>query len=532
MATGATPALTSDRIKSILQHDLPASLIVFLVALPLCMGIAIASGAPPATGLITGIVGGLVVGWIAGCPLQVSGPAAGLAVIVWELIQEHGLTGLAVMTLLAGVLQFVAGLSGLGRWFRAVSPAVIQGMLSGIGLLILASQFHVMVDDVPPGSGIRNLLTIPQAIWKGLAPEDGTAHHLAATVGVGTILILMFWKALVPGKLKLLPAPVVAVAAAAVVTLITGWPIKLVDLPPNLAESMTVLQAASPALLLESSTWIAALTLALVASAETLLCCTAVDQMHSGQRTRYNRELTAQGVGNMICGAIGGLPMTGVIVRSSANVEAGARSRASAILHGAWLLLLVVILPGVLEIIPTASLAAVLVFTGAKLVNWRAIRDLWKVDAAEGAICIATMSMIVVTDLLTGVLGGIALAVAKLLYTFSRLKIHKHAEDGRVHMRLEGAATFLALPKLATALENVPSAAELHVHLEDLQYLDHACMELFIKWERQHEALGGKLFMDWQNLTATFHRSSRLARAAPETPKVPAGGAARVRQAS
>jgi MFS superfamily sulfate permease-like transporter len=514
--------------KSVLAHDAPASLIVFLVALPLCMGIAIASGAPPAAGLLTGIVGGLVVGWIAGCPLQVSGPAAGLTVIVWQIIQDHGLVALAVATLLAGLIQFTAGLARIGTWFRAVSPAVIQGMLSGIGVLILASQFHVMVDDQPRENGVANLLSIPASVWKGFVPEDGTAHHLATAVGVTTILVLLFWKAVVPGKLKLLPAPVVAVVMAAAATFIGSFPIKLVDVPNNLIDGLGGPEAGSIALLMQGSIWIAALTLALVASAETLLCATAVDQMHSGQRTNYDRELAAQGVGNMICGAIGGLPMTGVIVRSSANVEAGARTRASAILHGAWLLLLVAFLPGLLRTIPQATLAAVLVFTGAKLFNWRAIRDLWKVDMAEGLICVATLSMIVVFDLLTGVVIGIVLAATKLLYTFSRLEIETAQLDGQVHLRLHGAATFLVLPKLAKSLEQIPPETELHVHLEHLSYLDHACLELFDKWKRQHESAGGTLVLDWQTLTAKFDGSSRHS----TSPAVVRGAPAPLRQVS
>ena len=156
--------------RTILKSDLLASVVVFLVALPLCMGIAIASGAPPAAGLITGIVGGLVVGFIAGAPLQVSGPAAGLSVIVWELIQTHGYGALGWVVLIGGAVQIVAGLIGFGRWFRAVSPAVIHGMLAGIGILIFASQFHVMVDDAPRGSGLANLLAIPEAILKGYTP--------------------------------------------------------------------------------------------------------------------------------------------------------------------------------------------------------------------------------------------------------------------------------------------------------------------------------------------------------------------------
>jgi len=163
--------------KSVFREDLLASVVVFLVALPLCMGIAIASGVPPALGLITGIVGGLVVGFLAGSPLQVSGPAAGLAVIVYEVVQAHGIGGLGIAVLVGGIIQLAAGLVRVGQWFRAVSPAVIKGMLAGIGVLIFSSQFHVMVDDKPPGGGIENLITIPQALMKGIVPVDVGQHR-------------------------------------------------------------------------------------------------------------------------------------------------------------------------------------------------------------------------------------------------------------------------------------------------------------------------------------------------------------------
>src|SRR5262245_46317433 len=174
------------------KDDLLASVVVFLVALPLCMGIAIASGMPPAAGLITGIVGGLIVGWLAGSPLQVSGPAAGLAVVVADLIQDHGLGVVGIVIFLAGVIQLAAGLLRLGQWFRAVSPAVIMGMLAGIGVLIFASQFHVMVDDQPKGSGLDNLFSIPEGVWKGLVPlDDESVHHKAAMIGLLTIGIIV-----------------------------------------------------------------------------------------------------------------------------------------------------------------------------------------------------------------------------------------------------------------------------------------------------------------------------------------------------
>jgi len=522
VATTGLPQTGDAATKGDFAHDFLASIVVFLVALPLCLGIAIASGAPPATGLITGIVGGLVVGVIAGSPLQVSGPAAGLAVIVYELINKHGLELLGVIVLIAGVLQLIAGVARLGQWFRAVAPAVIQGMLAGIGVLIFASQFHVMVDDAPPGGGLKNLLTIPAAIWKGVTPSDDTYHHHAATIGLLTIIAIVVWRFLSPKKLKWMPPTLFAVVLATGANFLLGWEIHRIALPSNLLDAMTVPTMATFQSVFSEGEMIktiliAAITVAAVASAETLLCANAVDQLHTGPRTKYDRELSAQGIGNMICGAIGGLPMTGVIVRSSANVEAGARTRWSAVMHGGWLLLFVAMLPGVLAMIPKACLAAVLVRTGYKLMNFKAIKRLREFGWGEVVIYAVTVVVIVAADLLTGVLVGIALSVIKLVYTFSHLKVRLVSDNGtnKVTLWLDGAATFLRLPRLADALEQVPPNCELHVHFEKLSYIDHACMELLIDWERQHEALGGRLVIDWESLRARF-RSPTASRESPQ----------------
>lgn len=634
------------------RQDFMSSIVVFLVALPLCMGIAIASGVPVAAGLITGIVGGLVVGVIAGCPLQVSGPAAGLTVIIVEIVQQYGLETLGIVVLLAGVMQFLAGIFRLGQWFRAVSPAVIKGMLAGIGVLIFASQFHVMIDDKPPGNGITNLLTIPSAISKALAPpqflgqesrefkrrvllevgelhrqqielqeqvgerfphlhdpdvafteaqkeaargslprlaerqetinaelsrvvaelkegehhlgspekasevkdaamlaeqqsdaaltsysedkprqllnaqdeavaklEDLLAelknHHTAAYLGIAAILSIVAWK-FVPGKLKLIPGPLVAVVVATLAAALLSLPVFYVEIPDQLWDgvhfpSLTVLQEANPATLLKT-----ALLIAIVASAETLLCATAVDQMHDGQRTNYDRELSAQGVGNIICGFLGVLPMTGVIVRSSANIQAGGQTRLAAILHGVWLLIFVVALGFLLRQIPTACLAAILVYTGFKLVNIQAIRDLAKFGKSEVFIYAATVTMIVCTDLLTGVLVGIGLAAIKLLYNFSHLEtdLQYNEEEKSAILRLTGTATFLRLPLVAAELERVPRGAELHVDFQHLNYIDHACLELFMTWAKQHENTGGRLIIDWESLHARFTPESQRNEAA------------------
>ncbi|HYT92527.1 MAG TPA: SulP family inorganic anion transporter [Gemmataceae bacterium] len=523
------------------RKDFLASIVVFLVALPLCMGIALASGAPTTSGLITGIVAGLVVGWLAGSPLQVSGPAAGLSVLVFDLIQrsradfltrhpdqasradEYALGVLGAVVFIAGGTQLLAGLLRWGQWFRAVSPAVVHGMLAGIGVLIFVGQFHVMIDEAPRGSGLANLLALPEAVWKAVVPdgEGTTSHRWAARLGILTIVSMLLWKMLVPKRLQVIPAPLVGVVLAALESAsleLAAMGVKHVQMGDSL---LGAIRLPDLDLLAGSVGWpllAAGLTMAVVASAETLLCATAVDQMYQGPRTRYDRELAAQGVGNMVCGVLGGLPMTGVIVRSAANLEAGARTRLSAVLHGAWLLVFVVLCPGLLSLIPTASLAAILVFTGYKLMDPKAVRALWSHGRGEVVIYAATVLMIVATDLLTGVLVGVGLSAAKLLYTFARLSVKLETEgEGRMVLRLRGAATFLRLPKLAAVLESIPPETELHVHLEHLHYIDHACLDLLVNWEKQHEATGGSLVIDWDTLTARFHRPRPLPAPRPES---------------
>lgn len=489
-----------------LTKDFLASIVVFLVALPLCLGIAIASGAPPALGLITGIVGGLIVGFLAGSPLQVSGPAAGLAVLVYQAVQEHGLAMLGIIGLIAGGLQLLAGIARLGQWFRAISPSVIHGMLAGIGVLILASQFHVMLDASPIGTGLENIIGIPGAVYDAFFPMTMDNHHIAAGVGVITIASIILWNAFKPDMLKSIPAPLVAVIVGTLVAWGLQLDINRVNVPDSLGDSLNIPGAAEFAKAFDPDIIILAVVFAFVASAETLLCATAVDQMHTGVRTKYDKELRAQGIGNLLCGAVGALPMTGVIVRSSANVQAGATSRFSAILHGVWLLGTVAALPWLLANIPTAALAAILVYTGYKLVNVAQIRKIASFGRAELLIYFATLLCIVAFDLLTGVLVGFALATAKLVWTFTHVQVDSFEEGNRVDMVLHGSATFFSIPKLAGELETVKTGQEVHIHFEYLDHIDHACLDMLSNWEKQHEATGGKLIMEWKELQKRYRR--------------------------
>ena len=505
--TQTTPAQTGPN--GTFGKDLLASIVVFLVALPLCMGIAIASNMPPAAGLITGIVGGLLVGFLAGSPLQVSGPAAGLAVLVWQLVEKHGVEMLGVIVFFAGLIQLTAGILKLGQWFRAVSPAVIHGMLAGIGILIFVSQFHVMLDFKPIGTGIQNLTGIPGALMSAISAND--LHLTAGGVGLLTIATIFGWGALAPRNLRVIPAPLVGVAVAMLAAAFLGLgEIKYVDVKDNVLTDVlngsTLPSLANLWRITEPAILIGAISIAFIASAETLLCATAVDQMHSGPRTKYDRELSAQGIGNTICGVFGALPMTGVIVRSGANVEAGAQTRLSAILHGAWLLVFVALLPWTLGYIPLSALAAVLVFTGYKLAYPKILPALQKYGWGEVLIYAITVVTIVLTDLLTGVLTGLGLSLAKLLYSFSHLEVVKkeQPDENRVDLYLKGSATLIRLPQLAAELETLQPNTHIHVHIDDLDYIDHACIDLLTNWDKQHRATGGSLEIEWEGLANKY----------------------------
>jgi MFS superfamily sulfate permease-like transporter len=523
----------SSAASSAFSQDLLASVVVFLVALPLCMGIAIASGVPPAAGLITGIIGGLIVGALAGSPLQVSGPAAGLAVLVYELVQTHGLAALGPIVVAGGVLQMVAAALRVGQLFRAIAPAVIYGMLAGIGILIFGAQFHVMVDDAPRANGLQNLISIPEAIWKGITPVDGSSHHLAALLGLTTIVTLVLWARFAPAKVKWVPGALVAVVLATSAAQLLGLDVRYVNLPDNLLASIALPSLGSFSILGDPKMMIAAAALAFVASAETLLSAAAVDQMHHGPRTKYNKELFSQGIGNTLSGLLGGLPMTGVIVRSATNVAAGARTRTSTMLHGAWLLVLVAAAPQLLRLVPTASLAAILVFTGYKLVNPANVKRLMHYGGVPVLIYSATVVMVVATDLLTGIITGLVLSLMKVLYAVTHLEIDVQETQpavaglgpGAMVVNLKGAATFMRLPKLVDALEKLPADREVSVKIDGLTYIDHAAADALDAWERKRRGQAAKTSVEWREVMTRYRTQNPILGPAPgDTAPAGAGG--------
>ncbi|MDX5984264.1 SulP family inorganic anion transporter [Sphingomonas echinoides] len=477
---------------AVASRDFTASIVVFLVAMPLCMGIAIASGVPPEKGLITGIIGGIVVGALAGSPLQVSGPAAGLAVVVFELVRDKGLSALGPILILAGLIQLIAGILKVGGWFRAISPAVVHGMLAGIGVLIVVGQFHVLFDARPLPSGIQNLLAIPGRLL-GLSASNVSGVEQAFMIGLLTIAAMLGWERFRPAALRQVPAALVGVMVGTLTAFSLGLTIDRVDVPQSIVAAVALPAPDFLAQWIDPSIIVAALAIAFIASAETLLSAAAVDRMHDGVRTDYNKELRAQGIGNLLCGVAGALPMTGVIVRSSANVQAGATTRLSTMLHGIWILGFVALLPWLLREIPMAALGAILVVTGVRLVSLAHVRHLFhSYGVLPALIWAVTLVVVVAEDLLTGVLVGIALSLLELVPHVRRLGLKVEMPDeteGRC-MALAGSATFVTLPKLSDTLDALPMDGPTCLDVSRLTKVDHTCAELMKEWLARRRAAG------------------------------------------
>ncbi|GAB18040.1 putative carbonic anhydrase [Gordonia effusa NBRC 100432] len=467
-------------LRSIFRYDLPASIVVFLVALPLSIGIAIASGAPVMAGLLAAIVGGVVVGAIGGSPLQVSGPAAGLTVVVATLIDQFGWQVTCFITVAAGVLQILFGLSRIARAALAIAPVVVHAMLAGIGITIALQQVHVLLGGTSQSTAWENITAVPSQL--------ANLHVNDLLIGAAVIAILLGWKYL-PTSVRRIPGPLAAIVIATAAAALFGLSVERITLDGSLLDAVAL-----PSL--PQGAWggvaVGILTVALIASVESLLSAVAVDKLHTGPRSNFDRELIGQGSANVVSGMIGGLPVTGVIVRSSTNVASGAKSRASAILHGFWILVFSVALVGLVQQIPKSALAGLLIVIGIQLVKLAHIRtarrtgDLWVYGV--------TVAAVVFLNLLEGVLIGLALAVAILLWRIVRVNVDARnagtESEPRWFISITGSSSFLALPRLTRAFGEIPTGSPVRIEL-DADYLDHAFSEAIEDWTRQHRATGG-----------------------------------------
>jgi MFS superfamily sulfate permease-like transporter len=493
-----------------IKADLPAGIVVFFVAVPLCLGIALASGAPLFSGLIAGIVGGIVVGSLSGSALGVSGPAAGLAVIVASAIESLGsFEVFLVAVVLSGFLQIGLGAARAGVLAYFFPSSVIKGMLSGIGLLIILKQIpHAFGWD----ANFQGDLAFSQAdgettfseIMRALENIDGSAT-LVAAVALG---ILVLWDQVLVhrGKIfQLVQGPLVAVCFGIgfqvfALRFAPEWALStnhLVQIPVinGLSEIGGLLTTPDWSALGNPQIYVVAVTLAVVASLETLLCVEATDKLDPQKRvTPTNRELLAQGAGNALSGFIGGLPVTQVIVRSSANIQSGARSKNSALIHGVLLLVAVVLLASVLNLVPLAVLASILFIVGYKLAKPALFFSMYRLGPSQFAPFMITIVAILLTDLLKGVLLGLAVGVVAILYRSYMnshwIDVHEFddAESGHlVRLRLADQVSFLSRGAILRQLTEIPDGSHVLIDMSRTVSIDHDVVEILLDFEESAE---------------------------------------------
>ena len=478
------------------KADLAAGLVVFLVALPLCLGVALASGAPLLSGIITGIVGGVVVSRLSGSPLMVSGPAAGLTAIVLTAITTLGsFQVFLVAVVIAGAMQLLLGVLRAGIIGYYFPSSVIRGMLAAIGLTLILKQLPYAL-----GAGVEpfesDAFAQPQGgnTLTAILDAARSASPLAVMLTVAALLTLVFWPKIAPKRLAtLMPAPLAAVAIGVIGTMVVaatmpGWTLPrsaMVSLPvvSSPGELLGMLQFPDWSALSNPTVWQVAVTIAIVASLETLLSLEATDKLDPWKRTSpTNRELLAQGSGNMLSGLLGGLPMTGVIVRSAANVTAGGRTWRSSWIHGVFLVLAVVALPTILNRIPLAVLAAILLHTGFKLAHPKLFRDAWKRGRKYALPFGITVGAILATDLLIGITIGLAVgAFFVLLDSWSHAysyDLEESADHRRVRLVLAEEVTFLNKARINQALQEVPPDSIVTVDASRTKHFDHDVIEL------------------------------------------------------
>jgi len=463
-----------------LKHDVPASVVVFLVAVPLCLGIALASGAPLFSGVIAGIIGGIVVGAMSGSQLGVSGPAAGLAVIVLSAIAELGSFEVFLLAVvISGVFQLILGYAKAGIIGYYFPSSVIKGMLSGIGIIIILKQ-------IPHGLGYdkdyegsfafaqpdgHNTLSELYYMFEAITPG-------AALITALSMVVLIIWEQPFMKRIKvfnILQGPLVVVASGILLNLIfknipslSLQADQLVAIPVPESFEGFFAQFTRPdfSQIFNPSLWMIGATIAIVASLETLLCLEATDKLDPQKRvTPTNRELKAQGIGNIISGLIGGLPITQVIVRSSTNIQSGGKTKMSAILHGVIMLLCALAIPKVLNLIPLASLAAILFVVGFKLAKPVVFKQMYKLGIEHFAPFMVTILGIVFTDLLIGIVLGLVVAVMYILYNnFKKpflFESDKHLKDGVLRIELAEDVTFINKASILNTLSQVPNDSKI-----------------------------------------------------------------------
>ena len=461
-----------------LKSDFPASIVVFFVAIPLCLGIALASGAPLFSGLIAGIIGGIVVGAVSGSQIGVSGPAAGLAAIVLSAITSlGGFENFLVAVVLGGIIQLIFGIARAGVIGYYFPSSVIKGMLTGIGLIIILKQ-------------IPYFFGRDTTIAGGFMEQISYGSTAIALVSMG---ILLLWETVLTKKAKifqLIQGPLVAVLVGILYSVTTQgdatWGIKtkqLVSVPTDIA-SLNFITTPNFAAITDINVWIIAFTIALVASLETLLCVEATDKIDPEKRvTPKNRELIAQGVGNVLSGMIGGLPVTQVIVRSSANIQSGGKTKMSAIIHGVLLLGSVLTIPFLLNKIPLSVLAAILLIVGYKLAKPALFKSMYQLGWKQFIPFVVTIAGIIFTDLLVGIGLGLIVGIFYVLfdsYKNSHSMIHHEMEGGKevVKMELAEEVTFINKAPISYELESLPENSELEIDVTKTKFLDNDIIEI------------------------------------------------------
>jgi carbonic anhydrase len=462
--------------------DVPASLVVFLVALPLSLGISLASGAPVGAGLIAAVVGGIVVGVFGGAPLQVSGPAAGLSVMVYGFVQKFGFESTCLIAAIAGLMQIAAGSAGIAQAALAISPAVLHAMLAGIGILIALGQVHVLLGQTPKGSALANLGGLPESLSQ--------VNVSALVIGGTTLAVIILWNRFLAKRVPFLPGSLVAILVGTGLAFAVPGEVPYVAIGTGIFSSLHLPTLGGAHL---DDLVLAGLALFVVASAESLLCAVATDQLHSGPRANLNRELFAQGMGNVLSGLMGGLPITGVIVRSSANIAAGARSRLSAILHGVWMLVFVLLFTGLLAKVPMAALAALLVHVGVNLVKIKEIRKIAEFN--EVVVYGVTLAGVVFINLLWGIGIGFALALVLLLRRTATITLTLETRGEEIHARFQGNLSFLSVPTVVARLRSIPPGRTVHLQF-DVDQLDHAAIEAIRGWRVGYQNAGGKVIKE------------------------------------